>query len=291
MQQVQCFKVTPILSTHSINMAIKNPSKDIDGEDVAIFTGILSVITVITRKTFVFILIVVNEILDIIAPADIIFQKREIGYKRALPVVEAVKSSILALRTNQRFQEFAKQSEDLIEISASNPSISRPVRQNRGRSTAFKGFVVEETIGERSNDVTEMKSLFFEVIDVTNAEMNARFSENTSILLGVSSADNMDLNELKPFEELGIVLPSQSELNVAKKYISRKRFEHEKNNAARLAKGEVEKDLPRFNILQTLFEVREPFKKVYKLFATVETFACSTSVCECSFNSCYDWPY
>lgn len=266
----------------TFKLAIKNTSKNIDGEDVSICTGVLSVLT---RKTFVLILIVMNEILNIIAPADIIFQKREIGYKRALPVVEAVKSSILELRTNQRFQELAKQSEDLIGSIASDPSVSRPVRQNRGRSTALKDFVVEETIGERSDEVTEMKSLFFEVIDVTTAELNARFSENNSILLAVSSADNMDLNELKPLEELGIVLPSQCELNVAKKYVTGKRVEHEKNIAARLAKGEKEKDLPRFNILQTLYEVREPFKEVYKLFATIETFACSTSVCECSFNS------
>lgn len=40
-----------------------------------------------------------------------------------------------------------------------------------------------------------------------------------------------------------------------------------------------------FNILETLYEVRDPFPEVYKLFATVETFACSTAICECSFTS------
>lgn len=115
--------------------------------------------------------------------------------------------------------------------------------------------------------------------------MNARFSENNKVLLALSSVDEMDLNELRPLEDLGITLPSQCELNVAKKYVAAKQIDHEKMNAERLAKGEKEKDLPRFNILQTLFQVREPFQEVYNLFAIVETFACSTSVCECSFNS------
>lgn len=264
----------------TFELAIKNTSKDLDGEDIAICTGIL---TVITRKTFVFTLVVMNEILNIIEPADVIFQKREIGYKRALPVVESVKKSILELRTNQRYQQFVEQSEELIKTIVSSPPLRRPVRKNRGRSSALKDFVVYETLGERSDEDTEMKSFLFEVIDVTIVELNARFSENISILLALSSADSMDLNELKPLEELGIALPSQCELSVAKKYVDVKRVEHEKMNTERLAKGE--KNLPRFNILQTLYEVREPFKDVYNLFAVIETFACSTSVCECSFNS------
>lgn len=99
-----------------------------------------------------------NEILNVIAPADIVFQNREIGYKRALPVVNAVKSSILEYRTEQRYQKFVKQSEDLTSKSS---VFSRPVRQNRQRSTALKGFVVEETLGERSDETTQMKSVFF----------------------------------------------------------------------------------------------------------------------------------
>lgn len=83
----------------------------------------------------------------------------------------------------------------------------------------------------------------------------------------------MDLAELKPLEELGIVLPSQCELTVAKKYVEGKRVEHEKVNTERLAKGDEEKDLPRFNILQTLYQVRAPFPEVYNLFATIENFS------------------
>ncbi|KAJ6644666.1 Zinc finger MYM-type protein 1 [Pseudolycoriella hygida] len=227
----------------TFKLAVKNISKEIDGEDIAICTGILAVIT---RKTFVFILVCINEILSFLAPADVIFQKREIGYKRVMPVVESVKTCILELRNDKR-------------------------------STLLDDFTVEETIGERSGEE--------EIIDVTIAELEARFSENNSILLALSNADSMDISELKPLETVGIELPSQCELNVAKKYVDRKRADHEKSNAARMVKGGKEKDLSRFNILETLYDAQEPFRNVYNLFATIETFACSTSVCECSFSS------
>ena len=38
------------------------------------------------------------------------------------------------------------------------------------------------------------------------------------------------------------------------------------------------------NILEKLYEYRLPFKNTYNLFATVATFACSTSMCESSFS-------
>ncbi|KAJ6649143.1 Zinc finger MYM-type protein 1, partial [Pseudolycoriella hygida] len=163
----------------TFKLAVKNISKEIDGEDIAICTGILAVIT---RKTFVFILVCINEILSFLAPADVIFQKREIGYKRAMPV-------------------------DLLEKTAPESSASsRPVRQNGKRSTLLDDFTVEETIGERSGEETEMKSIYFEIIDVTIAELEARFSENNTNLLALSNADNMDISELKPLETVGTCL-------------------------------------------------------------------------------------
>lgn len=41
----------------------------------------------------------------------------------------------------------------------------------------------------------------------------------------------------------------------------------------------------RFNILATLYEVRDAFPKVYETYAIIETFGCSTAVCEASFSA------
>lgn len=39
------------------------------------------------------------------------------------------------------------------------------------------------------------------------------------------------------------------------------------------------------NILTTLFEFREAFPNVYNLYAVIDTFGCSTAVCEASFSA------
>lgn len=265
----------------TLRLAEKNATKEIDGEDVAVCIGLLAVIS---RKKFAFILIVINEILSVLEPADTIYQKREIGYKRALPVIEAVKSSISKYRTVEHLKNFVKLAEDLL-MKISSASSSRPVRQNRGRSTRLNDFVILETLGERSEEPVALKSIYFQIIDVTVTELNARFSENNEILLALSETDNMNIDDLKPLQKLGIQLPSESELKVAKKYIDTKRADHNKINTDRVKKGEDEKDLPRFSVLGTLYEAREPFPEVYRLFVTIETFACSTAICECSFSS------
>lgn len=264
----------------TFKLAEKNTSKEIDGEDVAVCIGLLAVIT---RKKFAFILIVINEILSVLEPADTIFQKRGIGYKRAMPVIEAVKSSIMEYRTEEQLKKFDELADDLLKIST--PTSSRPTRQNRARSSRLKDFVVTETLGERTEEPLELKSIYFQIIDVIVTELNARFSENDEILVALSEADNMDITDLQPLQKLGIQLPSEAELKVAKKYVDKKRSDHDKMHAERVKKGEDEKDLPRFNVLRTLYEAREAFPEVYRLFATIETFACSTAICECSFSS------
>lgn len=147
------------------------------------------------------------------------------------------------------------------------PSIpSRPVR-NRQRSILLSSFVIEDSIGERSSSDVNMKSTYYEIIDVILSEFHKRFFENNKVLLALSSADNFELSELQPLEDLGIKLPSNCELRTAKKYVDAKKWEREKINDARNANNEEE--LPRFNLLQTLFEVRESFPDVYNLYATI----------------------
>lgn len=254
---------------------------DICGDDKAICFGILEVIS---KKEFVFLLLFLDEILSVIKPADTIFQKRDIGYKRAMPVLEAVISSVREYRTDEKYAECLKNTDDFIDQNTStNPLLSsRPIR-NRQRSTLLRAFAIEDTLGERSSPDVNMKSTYYEIIDIILLEFHERFSENNKVLLALSSADNFDVCELQPLEDLGIKLPSKCELRTAHKYVNSKKTEHQKINDARKAKEEEE--LPRFNLLRTLFEVRESFPEVYDLYAKIEIFPCSTSICECSFSS------
>lgn len=139
-------------------------------------------------------------------------------------------------------------------------------------------FVIEESIGERSGETDEMKRCFFEIIDVTLKELDARFTENSQILLALTSSHNMELNQLKPLEQLGISLPPEHELKTAKTYGDRQ-YNDWKNGTNKTDEE------TRFNILATLYEVRDAFPKVYETYAIIETFGCSTAVCEASFSA------
>lgn len=145
---------------------------------------------------------------------------------------------------------------------------SRPIRQRR-RSTYLNDFVVMDSIGER-NDISDAKLLlkasYFEIIDLISHEMQRRFNDNNDVLLSLSSANDFDLETLKALEICGITLPSSAEMTVAKEYID---------------KNQKEDD----SILSTLLPIKAAVPLVYDLFRAVDTFGCSTAVCEASFSS------
>ena len=85
--------------------------------------------------------------------------------------------------------------------------------------------------------------------------------ENNMLLQAVDSIEEFDIDKLYPLLDLGISLPSIEELSLVKDFMKDKT-----------------------NILEKLYEYRLPFKNTYNLFATVATFACSTSMCESSFS-------
>lgn len=217
-----------------------------------------------------------DEFLAALAPADTVFQSHEIGYSRATKVIEAVKATIADYRTDyfpDKCDEILATAHQLIVPQLTDAP--RPTRDRR-RSTLLRDFVVEESIGERNEEYDEIRSCFFEVIDVTLAEFNNRFTENNEILFAMSNSKNMELDELEPLEKLGVTLPSVHEMQTAKNYIENKRKE------SPVVANENEK---RFNLLSALYEVREAFPEVYKLYAMIDTFACSTATCEASFSA------
>lgn len=82
-------------------------------------------------------------------------------------------SVIAKYRTTKSFDRFEKKFQDLMGIRRIT-DVSEP--RIRKRSQLLKDFVIEESIGERSNDKVELEA-FLEVIDVTLKEFDARFSE------------------------------------------------------------------------------------------------------------------
>lgn len=110
------------------------------------------------------------------------------------------------------FYEYFKQAEDFIKINAAFTENRRPIR-NRRRSTLLDGFIVTDSIGEQTDIKIKLKSIFFEIIDVSLIEFDHRFTENNHILLALSSSSEMNISELEPLKKVGI----KQEFTTAKK--------------------------------------------------------------------------
>lgn len=257
-------------------------TKQFDGDDIAFASGLLQSIR---KKEFVFTLVFMNSFLNLIAPADKILQSRDISFREAIPVIESVKSEISKMRSQESFQSFLKLSDELLEQDSKDiPSSSRP-RRNVGRPASLSAFIITDNIGERNTDYTvEISSSYFMVIDIFLREMRRRFDNNSAMLEALSQAEKFDTKLLQPLVELGIKLPSEQEMAVAKNYIAlrRKKFDEKMN-----VKGESDKKKfkNRFRIVEELYAMKEVFPEVYNLWATIETFGCSNATPECSFSA------
>lgn len=108
------------------------------------------------------------------------------------------------------------------------------------------------------------------------AEFNKRFTKNVDILLEISNSAQMQLEDLESLKKLGLSLPTNHEMLTAKTYIQKQRDDW---------KNKEENNEKRFSILSTLYEMREVFPDVYSPYAAIDTFECSTAVCENSFSA------
>lgn len=105
------------------------------------------------------------------------------------------------------------------------------------------------------------------------SEINSRFNENDKILLALSPISDAALNNFEPLKEIGIDIPSATELEVAQQFL-RKKFNEMANT----------NDNAEVSELAMLHPLREGFESTYKLLLALETFGCSTATCEASFS-------
>lgn len=243
----------------------RNSKYKFDSEDIALATGILAAIK---KLKFVFMLHCMKDLLETIEPANRALQAREIGYRQSIPIISETVTQLEEYRTQEKFQQYYSAAATLTG-QESNPHVEKS-RRVRRRSTLLGDSVVEETLGERSDDMTEIKSAYFDIIDNILSEIKTRFTENDRILLALSSAHEIEPESLKELSSLGLKIPSDAELSIAKKYLSKKK--------------EEKKTPEHFDTLKELYSMQEVFSDTYKLFSAIETFGSSTAVCEASFS-------
>lgn len=206
--------------------------------------------------------------LGIIDPANEILQKRDVGFPKASLIIDATLENIKRFRSDENFDRFCQTVETIISTNGITPRIRRAPR----RSSRLRDSIVMSTIGqsESGNETPQLKAMFFEIIDRICNEMEARFNNNSSILNAISSANDLSRNKLLPLLELGVKLPSESELSVVKTFLDKEKEKPEQQNSS---------------ILQMLTPVKDAFITTFDLFEAIETFGSSTSVNECAFSA------
>lgn len=260
---------------------MKADTKRFDGDDIATATGI---ICAIRKPEFTFMLVFMNKFLNLVSPADKVLQSVEIGFREALPVIQAVKKEISGLRSKESFDSIWKESEELVkeDTEDSTQNEGRP-RRNIKRPLALADFVVTERTGERNFDnKIEISSAYYFVIDVFLTEIERRFEDNSDILSAISMVGEFDVKLLKPLEDIGLVLPSNEEMVVAKSFVQTRQKIHEEK-LSNLKEKEAKLFTNRFNLLKELYPMKDAFPAVYDFMATIDTFASSTTTCETSF--------
>lgn len=229
----------------------------VNGEDIAKATGILECIL---KSEFVYMMLFMKQLLEILKPADKILQSREAGYVEAVPVIRATVKKIESLRTEEQFGTLEQKALQLISDIAVQP------RRNQRRDCSMQ--VAQENLIQKA---------YFDTLDIVISEMKRRFEENDAILMALSSAQEMKLASLQPLAVLSRVeMPSEIELEMAKNYLVEQELD-------RVRQGEENKEKNK-TIAQRLYTVRSAYKKVYELYCAIDTFACSTAVVECSFS-------
>lgn len=188
-------------------------AKAFDGDDVAIAAGLYHVMR---SLEFVFILVFIKDLLLTIEPITKSLQGRAIGYKNSILLIRAVYATIQKMRSEENFKKYHSQATSLLEKLQPTESANRPIRK-RHQSTKLKDSVVEGTLGQRYESIVDLKSGFYETIDIVLLEMTNRFEKNDAILTAIDTADEMDFEKLA---ELGIEIPNSIELAIAKEYLN-----------------------------------------------------------------------
>lgn len=239
----------------------------------------LGILNVMQSEQFCFMLMFVKKLLGILKPADKILQSRDTSLKDAIQLIDTVYIKLQELRADENY-EVIKMEADSLTASLAPPQTAnseqqptpRPIRNKRRSTRVNSNYVVMETLGERDPIQIALKSTFNDTIDTVCTELETRFQNNNDILIAISDAHKMNLELLKPLTKLNLIMPKPSELEIAADYIKKKTFE---------AKSKQED----FNFLYELYKIREAFPDTYNLYAAIETFACSSSICESSFSA------
>ena len=197
-------------------------------------------------------------------------QKRQTDINEAMVLIDTCIAQVQELRTDKTFCEISDACNEL------NNGAEPPAKWRRdvGMPRHLEGYAISSRTGHVDETIT--RPLLYEVVDNVLAELQHRFADSGWIYKAVTamsrkSKNFLDSKTLAPLSRLGIVIPSDAELQVCKAYIERLQCPVEENDSNK--------------VLQILYDQRAAFKDTYEMAAAIGTLGSSTAVCEANFST------
>ena len=189
-------------------------------------------LTAVHSKKFVFLLVMFNELLGMTNKLSECLQSVQVDLAKAVRVVYAVKETLKDKRSEKAFDEVWKVFESLwqkLKLVDVESKLEQ-LRRSRRLPARLQNGVVETIIGNRQQfeGASDYRCyVYFPVLDSFIAEMNRRFSdESTTIMKAVQACtpgsdtffDPMAIEQFCQFYDVDLSI--QSEIEVARKYLS-----------------------------------------------------------------------
>ncbi|XP_045075725.1 uncharacterized protein LOC123489869 [Coregonus clupeaformis] len=187
-------------------------------------TGLLRAIT---QRSFLFIAHLVMKLLSLFEPPNRLLQAEDMDLFTAVTLVNSASDCVKTMRAENEFSALwdlcAPPASATEAVPVTDPG---PSKRRRTINENLRGFAVEETVGQPQSDIdekTEFMRLFYSVVDAVQGEMNARFGERSSELIGALAALNpeaednfLDPSKLTPLLVLAGTDVVESEYTVAR---------------------------------------------------------------------------
>lgn len=265
----------------ALRSAMNQQFEELDDVTVVECVGLL---TVMKSLSFRFVLRTMLKIFNTIEPADRILQHRDNGLATALPILQAVYSSLQEYRYSDEVYEEVMQ--DCRNLLPDETAGFDRVNNERGSKRKIKpnerfgDFIMTESSGiyQRNNEVDnngedECKRLYYEILDSVLELFDVRFFDNDELFNVIDKVYNFNFksgDELDAFRNLhpniSKIIPTNEEITCVKNYFQ-------------------ENNVSQEDYFKMLYRMRNAFKRTYEIFATAATFACSSATCEATFST------
>ena len=250
--------------------------------------GATGLLRAITQRSFLFIAHLVMKLLSLFEPPNRLLQAEDMDLFTAVTLVNSASDCVKKMRTENEFSA-------LWDLCASSATATEavpvtgpgPSKRRRTVNKNLSGFAVEETVGQPQSDTdekTEFKRLFYSVTDAVQGEMDARFGERSSELIGALAALNpeaednfLDPSKVTPLLELVGADVVDSEYTVAREFLVKK-----------MTDTPVPPEDGKWtiaNILSTFSCALQAMPTVVRAYKLALTLGASTAACENSFST------